>query len=163
MFSQSRQVALCHLVDEFVSLSSVVDFSEGFLCLECGDSIDLITGNHRNVVFDYVDLNSKLFCINNDRVVVAVDHQHIRFLDMDSGALLGRSFQRYLASNLLIQTKFSHNGLMLAFPKISGSIKFLSLLIPSNPLLSEIKEKAASEFGEMKDFLCSLLEGMWKL
>ena len=52
---------------------------------------------------------------------------------------------------------------MLAFPKISGNIKFLPLLIPPNPLLSEIKEKAASEFGEMKDFLCSLLEGMWKL
>ena len=306
MFSQSQQVALCHLVDEFVSLSSVVDFSEGFLCLKCGDSrpvkiidvnpgggpqivtlpgiepkmritvspgasfmlgdkecrerkplrvmdmkgrivkenppmlygftemlpgarfiggnenkyyiwkrkakkvamyelfhtqpgiplpnnrgviscfsndskavvfayrlvghsnmrceiIDLITGDHRNVVFDYVDLNSKLFCINNDRVVVAVAHQHIRFLDMDSGALLGCSFQRYLASNLLIQTKFSHNGLMLAFPKISGNITFLPLLIPPNPFLSEIKEKAASEFGEMKDFLCSLALSFWKL
>ena len=114
--------------------------------------IDLITGNHRNLVFDYGNLNSKLFCINNDRVVVAVAHQHIRFLDMDSGALFGCSFQRYFARNLLIQTKFSPNGLVLAFPKISGNIRFLLLLIPPNPLLSEIKEKAASEFG---DFLCS--------
>ena len=323
MFSQSQQVALCHLVDEFISLSSVIDFSEGFLCLECGDSravkiidvnaaggpqvvtlpeiepkmsikvspgasfvlgdkecrerkplkvldmhqgrivtesppmeygltelvpgarfiggnknkyyiwkrkakkaamyelfhtqpgiplsnncgviscfssdakavvfayklfghsrmhceiIDLITGNHKNVVLDYVDLNSKLFCINNVRVVVAVAHQHITFLDMDSGRLLGCSFQRYYGSNLFTQTKFTPSGSVLAFPKITGNIKFLPLFIPPNPLLSEIKEKActASKFGEMEDMLwslwgdstrrsmisaTSLIESMWK-
>ena len=29
---------LYHLSDEFVSLSSVINFSEGFLCFECGEA-----------------------------------------------------------------------------------------------------------------------------
>ena len=288
MFSYRQQVALCHLLDEFVSLSSVVDFSEGFLCFECGETrpvkmidvnadggpqvvtlpgiepkmnitispdasfvfgykecrerklatvldnqgriirnygfielfpgigenekkyciwqrnakkeaiyelfhtqpgiplpntcgliscfsddstavvfayrlrgnsrmqceiIDLITGNHRNVVFDYVDLNSKLFCVNNDKVVIAVTHQYVTFLDMDSGTLLGCSFQRYFASNLLTQTKLSPNGSLLAFPKISGNVKFLPLRIPRSSLLSEIKKEAARNMSKMPDSL----------
>ena len=38
VFSISQQVPLYHLSDEFVSLSSVVNFSEGFLCFECGEA-----------------------------------------------------------------------------------------------------------------------------
>ena len=37
LFSQSKQVPLGHLVGETVSLSAVVDFSEGFLLFECGE------------------------------------------------------------------------------------------------------------------------------
>ena len=38
LFTQSQQVSLCHLVDEFVCLSRVVDFSEGILIFECGET-----------------------------------------------------------------------------------------------------------------------------
>jgi WD40 repeat protein len=38
LFTQSQQVSLCHLVDEFVSLSAIVDFSEGILSFECGET-----------------------------------------------------------------------------------------------------------------------------
>ncbi|CAB4004556.1 WD40 repeat [Paramuricea clavata] len=38
LFSQSQQVSLRHLVDEFVSLSVVVDFSEGYLRYQCGET-----------------------------------------------------------------------------------------------------------------------------
>ncbi|CAB4017174.1 E3 ubiquitin- ligase DZIP3 [Paramuricea clavata] len=37
LFSQSKQVPLGHLVGAIVSLSAVVDFSEGFLIFECGE------------------------------------------------------------------------------------------------------------------------------
>jgi WD40 repeat protein len=37
LFSQSKQVPLGHLVGEIVSLSAVVDFSEGFLSFVCGE------------------------------------------------------------------------------------------------------------------------------
>jgi WD40 repeat protein len=36
LFLQSQQVSLCHLLEEFVSLSAIVDFSEGLLSFECG-------------------------------------------------------------------------------------------------------------------------------
>jgi WD40 repeat protein len=38
LFPQSQQVSLCHLLEEFVSLSAIVDFSEGLLILECGET-----------------------------------------------------------------------------------------------------------------------------
>ena len=36
LFPQRQQVSLCHLLEEFVSLSAIVDFSEGLLSFECG-------------------------------------------------------------------------------------------------------------------------------
>jgi WD40 repeat protein len=36
LFPQSQQVSLSHLLEEFVSLSVIVDFSEGLLSFECG-------------------------------------------------------------------------------------------------------------------------------
>ncbi|CAB4037542.1 E3 ubiquitin- ligase DZIP3, partial [Paramuricea clavata] len=38
LFPQSQQVSLCHLLEEFVSLSAIVDFSEGLLNFECGET-----------------------------------------------------------------------------------------------------------------------------
>ncbi|CAB4006770.1 Hypothetical predicted protein [Paramuricea clavata] len=36
--SQSDQVSLCHLLEEFVSFSALVNFSEGLLIFECGNT-----------------------------------------------------------------------------------------------------------------------------
>ena len=38
LFPQSQQVSLCHLLEEFVSLAAIVDFSEGLLSFECGET-----------------------------------------------------------------------------------------------------------------------------
>jgi WD40 repeat protein len=38
LFTQRQQVSLCHLVEEFVPLSAVVDFSEGLLGFVCGET-----------------------------------------------------------------------------------------------------------------------------
>ena len=116
--------------------------------------IDLNTGNHKNILFDYSDLNSKLFCINDDKVVVAVAHQYITILDMNTGASLSCTFQRYLARNFLIQTKLSPNGTVLAFPKVNGDMEFLRLSILQDPLLPSIKDKAAFEWSNfMEEFI----------
>ena len=37
-FTQSQQVSLCHLVDEFVFLSAIVNFTQGILSFECGET-----------------------------------------------------------------------------------------------------------------------------
>jgi WD40 repeat protein len=298
MFSQSQQVSLCHLADEFVPLSSVVSFSEGFLCFECGNTklvkvvdvngvggprmvtlpgiepkmsitvspgasfvfgdkecrekkplkvlddrfagmrivtrsppmlygfnepgtvfvgadnnkyyiwkknseeptvyelfftqpdipllqynrgviscfsndskvvviayrllgrrfvhskiIDLDTGKHKYVLFKYSGLNSKLFCINKYRLVIAASDYYISILDMDSGAFLGCSFQRYFTRNLLMKTKLSPNGTTLAFPKVNGDMEFLRLCITQNPLLSSIKQKAGVEWDDYRKAL----------
>jgi WD40 repeat protein len=42
LFTQSQQVSLCHLVDQFVCLSGIVDFSEGMLSFECGESVKVL-------------------------------------------------------------------------------------------------------------------------
>ena len=38
LFFVSLQVSLCHLLEEFVSLSALVDFSEGLLIFKCGNT-----------------------------------------------------------------------------------------------------------------------------
>jgi WD40 repeat protein len=38
LFTQSQQVSLCNLVNQFVCLSGIVDFSKGILIFECGET-----------------------------------------------------------------------------------------------------------------------------
>jgi WD40 repeat protein len=251
LLSQCQQVSLCRLVDEAVSLSAIVDFSEGLLIFKygqtetvkfldvngvmgprmvtlpeieptmkftvspgasfvfggCGMShsyiwrknteigegyemflngffsspkccfsndskiavvvlnqtipssclkfeiVDLDTGDHKIVSYDRSNMESKLFCLHSDRIVIAASRHFIQFFDMDSGALLESSFQRYLTKDFVMQTNISPNETVLALPKINGDVEFLRLCIPQNSLLSSIKEKAAVEWdNHRKEF-----------
>ena len=91
--------------------------------------IDVNTGCHRTLWFNFsfCAVNYKLFCLNNDRVVIVVGDHCIAFFDMDSGVNLGCSFQRFFTRDLLNQTKISPNGTVLAFPKRNGDMEFLRL------------------------------------
>ena len=90
--------------------------------------LDLNTGVHRDVESSVVNLPiSKLFYLNNDRVVIVVSHKCITFLDMESGAVLGQSSQPYLDEDFLKQTKLSPNETVIAYPKVNGDMKFLRL------------------------------------
>ena len=253
LFPQSQQVSLSHLLEEFVSLSAIVDFSEGLLSFECGKTepvkvvdvsgvgrprmvtlpgiepemsitvspgasfvfgheeyiyyiwkrnakeqidvyevfftegcgetcsccfsndskvavlvdifahmfrtyggkiLDLVTRDHKSVEFELgqklgmEDLRTKLFCLNKDRVLIAAHQRCLEFFDMDSGALLGSSFQRYLTWDSLKQLKLSPKETMMAFPKINGDMEFLRLCIPHDPLLSSMKREAAIEWHD---------------
>ncbi len=249
LVSQTQQVSLCHLVDEVVFLSEVVDFTEGFLifeyretksvklldvngvggpqmvtlpqiepemrvtvshgacfvfggskvkyyiwkknteeagvyevfhtnvgtefsykCVCCFSSdskvavvlskefpshlkfevVDLGLGGHKTVSFDRSNMHSKLFCLHNDRIVIAASRQFIQFFDMDTGALLESSFQRYLTRDIVTQAELSPDDVTLAFPKINGDMEFLRLCIPQESLLSSIKQKAATEWYDIK-------------
>ena len=86
---------------------------------------DLNTGVHRDVYFPFELPISKLFSLNNDKVVIAVSHECIIFLDMDSGAVLGQSSQPYLDWDFLKQTKLSPNETVIAYPRVNGDMKFL--------------------------------------
>ena len=76
--------------------------------------LDLNTGVHRDVYFRV-------------RVVIAVSHECIIFLDMESGAVLGQSSQPYLDGDFLKQTKLSPNETVIAYPRVNGDMKFLRL------------------------------------
>jgi WD40 repeat protein len=246
LFAQSQQVLLSHLLEEFVSLSAIVDLSEGLLGFECGETklvkvldvsgvggprmvtlpgikpgmsvtvspgasfvfggnestyyiwkrnakeepdvyevfftrtipkdngskvclkwcpnvfvcrfsndskdavvlggedgkiFNLDTGDHKSVRFD-IRAFSKLFCLNKDRVVITAYNRFLRFFDMDSGARLESSLQRYLTPDSLKQLKLSPKETMMAFPKINGDMEFLRLCIPQSSELSSIKREA---------------------
>ena len=255
LFPQSQQVSLCHLLEEFVSLSVIVDFSEGLLSFECGKTepvkvldvsevggprmvtltgiepgmsitvspgasfvsgasfvfgnggyiyyiwkrntkeeldvyevfftkvfevcgtrhlcclsndskvavvvstshdgkdgkiFDLVTRDHKSVKIDFEQrfgmVGTKLICLNKDKVLIVAHYRFLEFFDMDSGALLGSSLQRYLTSDALKQVKLSPKETMMAFPKINGDMEFLRLCIPQDPLLSSMKRKAAAYY-----------------
>ena len=89
--------------------------------------LDLNTGVHRDLYSPFKLWISKLFYLNNDRVVIAVSPECITFLDMESGAVLGQSSQPYLDRHLLKQTKLSPNETVIAYPRVNGDMKFLRL------------------------------------
>ena len=89
--------------------------------------LDLNTGVHRDLYSPFDFPISKLFYLNNDRVVIAVSLECITFLDMESGAVLGQSSQIYLDGDLLKQTKLSPNETVIAYPRVNGDMKFLRL------------------------------------
>ena len=57
--------------------------------------IDVNTGCHKELFCPLCAVNCKLFCLNNDRVVIVVGDHCIAFFDMDSGVNLWCSFQRF--------------------------------------------------------------------
>ncbi len=118
---------------------------------KCGqiEVIQLDTGNHKIVTSCEYD---KLFCINTRRLVIAASQQFVDIIDMDSGAPLEHSFQRYLSRRFLMQIKLSPNGTTLALPQINGDMEFLRLTIPSRSLLTSIKENSKKKF-EWQAFL----------
>jgi WD40 repeat protein len=252
LFPQSQQVSLSHLLEEFVSLSAIVEFSEGLLSFECGNTkpvkiinvsgvggprivtlpsikpgmtitvspgasfvfagnnkcvyyiwkrnakeeidvyevfyfdpckryvyccfsndskvaavvdisafpfvtkvgkiFDLVTCDHESVRLQFrpnmLYLRAKLFCLNQDRVFIIAISSFLIFFDMDSGARLGSSFQRYLTSDTLKQLKLSPKETVMAFPKINGEMDFLRLCIPQSSELSSIKREAAAKWEE---------------
>ena len=89
--------------------------------------LDLNTGVHTDLYLRFVLPISKLFYLNNDRVVIAVSRECITFLDMESGAVLGQSSQPYLDGDFLKQTKLSPNETVIAYPRVNGDMKFLRL------------------------------------
>ena len=89
--------------------------------------VDLNTGTNRGARFPDECSIFNLFCLNDDRVFIAVSNRCINFVDVDSGAVLGFSFQPYLRRDLLKQTKFSTNGTVIAYPRVNGEMKFVRL------------------------------------
>ena len=91
--------------------------------------LDLNTGVHRDLYSPFRQGPiSKLFYLNNDRVVIVVSYACIAFFDMESGAVLGQSPQPYLDGDFLKQTKLSPNETVIAHPRVNGDMKFLRLL-----------------------------------
>ena len=125
LFKSDRYVKCC-----FTNDSEVVFMASQLMWFDSGSwrILDLNTGVHRDVYAPFKQRYiSKLFCLNNDRVVIAVSRKCITFLDMESGAVLDQSFQPYLNWDLLEQTKLSPNETVIAYPRVNGDMKFLRL------------------------------------
>jgi WD40 repeat protein len=102
---------------------------------------DLDSGDHESVDVDIFP-DTKFFFLNKDRVIITASHQFLKFFDMDSGALIVSSLQRYLTRDLVEQVKLSPKETVLAFPQINGDIMFRRLCIPQSPLLSSAEREA---------------------
>ena len=117
-------VKCCFTNDSEVVIASEPIFPGRIVC----QILDLNTGVHRDVQSSVVNLPiSKLFYLNNDRVLIAVSRRCIAFLDMESGVVLGQSSQPYLDGDFLKQTKLSPNETVIAYPRVNGDMKFLRL------------------------------------
>ncbi|XP_028410325.1 uncharacterized protein LOC114532938 [Dendronephthya gigantea] len=109
--------------------------------------LQLDTGNHEDIPIRYFH-GEYLYCIKKSRVIVTAKTQLLKFIDMDSGALIRSSFQRYFSNNLVAHMKLSPNETILASPKSNGDMDFLRLSIPQNPLLEKIKRNPAIEWRQ---------------
>ena len=115
-----------------------------------GDIIDLDSGDCKNRSFQRSNVK---FCLNHNRVAIAtVQHNCLMFIDLDSGACLESSPQRYLTEDGEKHMKLSPTQTMLAFPARNGEMCFLPLRIPQSSLLSDIKRQAAIDNSEIKFF-----------
>ena len=116
-----------------------------------GDIINLDTGVCKN---DFFLCNNAKFCLtgNNDKILITSDSHRLQFIDLDSGACLETSPQRYLTEDGAKQMKLSPTETMLAFPKRNGEMYFLPVSIPQSSLLSDIKREAAIEYSKRATF-----------
>ncbi|XP_028402128.1 uncharacterized protein LOC114525120 [Dendronephthya gigantea] len=115
--------------------------------------IDLNTGDSRNIASKFKSSYdfSESFCIHKSRIILTISRHLITFLDMDSGAILNTSYQRYLETFMPRQRiKLSPKEDVLAFPDYKGDMVFLRLSIPQNPLLDDIKRRTVALLDDIK-------------
>ncbi len=72
----------------------------------------------------------KIFCIN--RIVIRIMPNLIQIYDLESCEGLECSFQRNLTEELLIRSKLSPQGNILAVPRLTGDMDFFQLCIPES-------------------------------
>ena len=125
----SYQHTVANVISCFTNDSEVVVVASEHILVRRTDwrIFDLNNGVHRDVCFPVKLPISKLFYLNNDRVLIDVSPDSITFLDMESGTVLGHLFQPYLDGDLLKQIKLSPNEKVIAYPKVNGDMKFLPL------------------------------------
>jgi WD40 repeat protein len=111
--------------------------------------IDLDTGKYKTARFQcpLTHPSCKIFCFN--KVVICATRNEIYILDMDTGALIEYSFQRYLTKKFLNQLKLSPDETTLAVPMMNGDMEFIRLSIAQNPSLPTLKAEAAIEWDNM--------------
>ncbi|XP_028402135.1 uncharacterized protein LOC114525121 isoform X3 [Dendronephthya gigantea] len=118
--------------------------------------IDLDTGVSQNIMSGFNSAHSvtRSFFIHKRGIVLNLFDNLIIFLDMDSGAILDHSPQRYLKVFKSSQgIKLSPKEDVLAFPDHKGDMVFLRLSIPENPLLDDIKRRAVALLDDIKQRL----------
>ena len=130
--------------------SKVAVVLDGNYEFENSQIFDLETDNHKTIEFN-TTFYGKVFCLNKYRVVMTATPHFLKFFDMDSGALLASSFQRYLAWDSAKQMKISPKETVLAFPQMNGDMMLRQLCIPQSSLLSTIKRKAVREHENRLD------------
>ncbi|XP_028412179.1 uncharacterized protein LOC114535002 [Dendronephthya gigantea] len=112
-------------------------------CFNESQIIDVDTGDYQYITPAFNPISYlRSFCIHKSRIVLTLSEYLIIFFDMDSGAVLSTSYQRYLNTFRPSQTiQLSKKEDVLAFPDYKGDMVFLRLSIPQNSLLDDIKLK----------------------
>ena len=101
--------------------------------------IDLDTGHSQGFFFENQAIH-KLFYIAKKRILTVLSHKAITFFDMDSGAVLGRCYQRYLEYQLARETiRLSPKETILAFPDTKSDMVLFRSSIPPNPSFDDNK------------------------
>ncbi|XP_028416518.1 uncharacterized protein LOC114540593 [Dendronephthya gigantea] len=94
--------------------------------------IDLDTGDSQNITpaFQPIPHLSRSFCIHKSRIVLTLSDYLIAFHDMDSGAILSTSYQRYMETLSPSQTiQLSPKEDVLAFPDNKVTVMLVVIIL----------------------------------
>ena len=129
---------------------AVVAYLSGYVEVSEVSIHDLDTGSYLLVPLEFCYYDAfKLFCFNE--VLIFASDQEINILDMNTGAHLDRSKQRYCVEKFQRQMRLSPNGTTLAIPIINGDMEFIRLSIAQSSLFSSMKAKAVMRLEEKKE------------
>ena len=139
-----RRISCCCFSSD--SKVAVVAYRDAFMTVHEVSLHELDTGNYKlvSLEFSYRDA-FKLFCFNE--VLIFACDQQISILDMNTGAYLDRSKQRYCLKKFQRQMRLSPNGTTLAIPVINGDMEFIRLSIAESSLFSSMKAKAVMRWS----------------
>ena len=125
-FSSDSKLAIAHFL-------SVLPKNSYFLIIDV-DSGKSTRLSIDDIKFHPLSVVLKTFCTGT--VMLHLEYFRIQIFDLKKGKRLESSFQRYLTEDLLIHSKLSPKGTVLAVPRLTGDMVFFELLIPKQSSVS---------------------------
>ena len=117
---------------QFAIVSSVMFQEQGFVCIDTNTGINEVDTIRTGEIPKHVHACTRIF--STGTVIILVTENEIQIFELGSWKRLEQSFQRHITEDLVISSKLSPKGNVLAVPDIAGDMKFLRLDIPESLL-----------------------------
>ncbi len=131
--------ACCFSIDsKFAFVSFAIFQQQYFVVVDVDTGVHHVNDTQESETVEANFASTKVFCTST--VAIILTPNLIQIFNLENWKRLQSSFQRNVTRNLMIHSKLSPKGTVLAIPRLTGDMEFLHLRIPKCSQVSNRQE-----------------------